>query len=80
MQWINGIRSYYGAIDNRLQHEYDIAGNIGEKTQAAESRLRDTDISTELTDYWKQSILKQSTSALMTQAMGNNKLILEMIS
>lgn len=80
MQYVNGIRSYYGAIENRLEHAYYVDDNIGENTQRAESSLRDADMASEMSDYWKQSILVQSASAIMSQNSKNKENVLTLLN
>ena len=45
---ISEIRSALGAQQNRLEHTYKNVTNIAENTQAAESRIRDTDMAKEM--------------------------------
>lgn len=56
---ISSIRSYYGAIYNRLEHAYRVDDNTAENTQAAESRVRDLDMADEMVTYSRNSILFQ---------------------
>lgn len=50
---VSGLRSDLGAIQNRLEHTIANLDNISENTQAAESRLRDTDMASAMVDYSK---------------------------
>ncbi|MBP3261276.1 MAG: flagellin, partial [Pseudobutyrivibrio sp.] len=36
------MRSYFGAVQNRLEHSVKNVDNVVENTTAAESRIRDT--------------------------------------
>ncbi len=65
---INKQRADLGAYQNRL--EYAVKGlDIGaENLQAAESRIRDADMATEMVDYTKNAILTQSATAMLAQA------------
>lgn len=65
---IGNIRSYYGAITNRLEHAYKVNLNTEENTQAAESQIRDADMSQESMQFAKQNILTQVGEAMMAQA------------
>ncbi len=47
-----------GAIRNRHEHAYNNNANTSENTQAAESRLRDTDMAEEMMGYSKNNILE----------------------
>lgn len=61
-------RSLFGAYTNRLEHAYNVDANIEENTQASESRIRDTDMATEMMEYSKNNILAQAGQAIITQA------------
>ena len=65
---ISGIRSYYGAMQNRLEVTYDNNMNYAENLQNAESKLRDTDMATEVMDNSKFSILEQAAQSMLAQA------------
>ena len=61
-------RADLGAYQNRL--EYTVKGlHIGaENLQAAESRIRDTDMAKEMVDFTKNQILTQAGTAMLAQA------------
>ena len=61
-------RSALGAIQNRLEHTIANLDNIEENTQAAESRLRDTDMAEEMVEYSKNQILAQAGQSMLAQA------------
>ena len=61
-------RSNLGAIQNRLEHTIANLDNIEENTQAAESRLRDTDMAEEMVEYSKNQILAQAGQSMLAQA------------
>jgi flagellin len=65
---ISKQRADLGAYQNRL--EYSVKGlHIGsENLQAAESRIRDTDMAKEMVDFTKNQILTQSGTAMLAQA------------
>ena len=68
---INNItrnRSKLGAMENRLQHTLNYAGTIREQLQAAESRIRDTDMAAEIIDFTKAQVLVQAANAMLAQA------------
>ncbi len=65
---VSGWRSDFGATQNRLEHAYDSLKNTSENTQAAESRVRDTDIAEEMVAYSQYNILMQSGQAMLSQA------------
>ena len=65
---VSQIRSDFGAIHNRLEFAINSNKNTAENTQAAESLLRDADMSDEMVEYSKQAILMQAGEAMMAQA------------
>ena len=60
IQSVSAMRSTLGALQNRLEHTISNLDNISENTQAAESRLRDTDMAEEMVEYSKNNILAQA--------------------
>lgn len=65
---VSGYRSYFGAVQNRMEHTIANLDNIVENTQAAESRIRDTDMAKEVVNNTKFNILGQAVTSMMTQA------------
>jgi len=65
---ISKQRADLGAYQNRL--EFTVKGLMigAENTQAAESRIRDTDMALEMADYVKNQILVQASTAMLAQA------------
>ncbi|HAF27281.1 MAG TPA: hypothetical protein DCG85_08225 [Lachnospiraceae bacterium] len=62
------MRSHVGAQQNRLEHTINNVANIAENTDAAESRIRDTDMATEMVKHMNDNILEQVGQAMMAQA------------
>ena len=61
-------RSALGALQNRLEHTVANLDNVSENTQSAESRIRDTDMASEMVDYSKNNILAQAGQSMLAQA------------
>lgn len=76
---VSRARSSLGAIRNRLEHAYNNNANTSENTQAAESRLRDTDMAEEMMEYSKNNILEQAGISMLTQANQNFQRILGLL-
>jgi flagellin len=76
---INKQRADLGAYQNRL--DYAIKGiDIGaENLQAAESRIRDTDMASEMVTYTKNRILSQAGSAMLAQANQVTQSVLQLL-
>lgn len=76
---ISFIRSYYGAMQNRLGSAYNNNANYSENISASESRIRDTDMENELVTNSKYNILQQAGEALIAQANQNKQGVLELL-
>ena len=61
-------RANLGAIQNRLEHTINRLGMTSENLQAAESRIRDADMASEMIAFTKHQILQQSGMAMLAQA------------
>lgn len=61
-------RSKLGAAQNRLEHTIANADNTAENLQAAESRIRDTDMAKEMVKYSRDNILQQAAQSMLAQA------------
>lgn len=65
---VSDMRSTFGAIQNRFEHTVNNNLNKHENLQAAESRIRDADISNEMMDFSNLSIIQQAGQAILAQA------------
>ena len=72
-------RSKLGAIQNRLEHTINNLDTTAENTQAAESRIRDTDMATEMVEYSKNNILTQAGQSMLTQANKQTQGVLSLL-
>ncbi len=77
---ISAVRSYYGAMQNRMEHTISNLDNVVENTTAAESRIRDTDMATEMVNYTKTNVLIQAGNAMLSQAMQQPQSVLQLLS
>ena len=76
---VSGQRSALGAIQNRLEHTIANLDNVAENTQAAESRIRDTDMAAEMVEYSKNNILAQAGQAMLAQANQSTQGVLSIL-
>lgn len=76
---VSSQRSALGAIQNRLEHTIANLDNVAENTQAAESRIRDTDMASEMVEYSKNNILAQAGQAMLAQANQSNQGVLSLL-
>ena len=72
-------RSALGALQNRLEHTIANLDNISENTQAAESRIRDTDMAEEMVEYSKNNILAQAGQSMLAQANQSTQGVLSLL-
>lgn len=68
IQKVSDMRSTFGAIQNRFEHTVNNNLNKHENLQAAESRIRDADMSNEMVDFSNLSIIQQAGQAILAQA------------
>ena len=64
----DNIRAYYGAMQNRLENTITNITTQAENLQAAESRISDVDVATEMTNFVRSQILTQAAVAMLSQA------------
>ena len=64
----DNIRAHLGALQNRLENTITTLQTQAENVQAAESRISDVDVATEMTNFVKNQILTQSAIAMLSQA------------
>jgi flagellin len=77
---VSMIRATFGSIQNRLEHKVDNLNQTNESLTASESRIRDTDIATEMMGFSKDQILLQSSQTMLSQANGLPQSILSLLS
>ena len=76
---VSSQRSALGAIQNRLEHTIANVDNVVENTNAAESRIRDTDMADEMVTYSKNNILQQAGQAMLAQANQSTQGVLSLL-
>ena len=76
---INKQRADLGAYQNRM--EYAVRGlNISaENLQASESRIRDTDMASQMVEFTKNSVLQQAGTAMLAQANNQSQNVLSLL-
>ncbi len=78
--YVSNVRSYYGAIQNRLEHTIANLDNVVENTTTAESRIRDTDMAEEMVKFSNNQILLQAGQAMLAQANRQSDIILGLLN
>ncbi|MDR0638236.1 MAG: flagellin [Spirochaetaceae bacterium] len=72
-------RADLGAYQNRLEHAIRGIDVGAENLQAAESRIRDTDMASEMVEFTKNQILAQSGTAMLAQANQRGQTVLQLL-
>ena len=76
---VSAQRSDLGALQNRLEHTVLNLDNVSENTQAAESRIRDTNVPKEMVEFSKNNILAQAGQAMLAQANQSTQGVLSLL-
>lgn len=76
---VSAMRSYYGAMQNRLEHTIRNLDNVVENTTASESQIRDTDMAEEMVRYSNNNILAQAGQSMLAQANQTNQGVLSLL-
>ncbi len=79
LQKVSAQRSALGAVQNRLEHTIKNLDTASENTQSAESRIRDTDMASEMVSYSKNNILAQAGQSMLAQANNSNQGVLSLL-
>ncbi|MBQ4567750.1 MAG: flagellin [Desulfovibrio sp.] len=73
------IRAHLGAMQNRLENTITNLNVQAENLQAAESRISDVDVATEMTEFVRNQILTQSAVAMLSQANSLPQMAMQLI-
>ncbi len=73
------IRAALGALQNRLENTVSNLSIQAENLQAAESRISDVDVATEMTEFVRNQIIAQSGVAMLAQANSLPQLALQLL-
>ncbi len=76
---ISKQRADLGAYQNRLEHAVRGIDVGAENLQAAESRIRDTDMASEMVNFTKGKILAQAGNALLAQANQTTQQVMQLL-
>ena len=65
---VSATRSNIGAYSNRLEHAIKSLDQTSENMNQAISRIQDSDIAKEMTEYTKYNVLQQASTSALSQA------------
>ncbi|WP_313025521.1 flagellin [Mobilicoccus sp.] len=76
---VSTARSNLGAVQNRLDHTIKNLSVSAENLAASESRIRDTDMAKEMTNFTRSQILQQAGTAMLAQANQSTQGVLRLL-
>ena len=76
---INKQRADLGAYQNRLELTVKGLNIASENMQASESRIRDTDMASQMVEFTKNSVLQQAGTAMLAQANSQSQNVLSLL-
>ena len=79
LRTVSRQRADLGAYQNRFETAAKGIAIAAENLQAAESRIRDTDMASEMVQYTKNQILTQSGTAMLAQANAQSQTVLALL-
>ncbi len=77
--YISSVRSKLGAYQNRLEHTADSLDVTKENVTQAYSRIMDSDMAEEMTDYANLQVLTQASTSMLTQANERPQQVLQLL-
>jgi len=76
---VSTARASYGALQNRFESTINSLNVSAENLAAAESRIRDTDMASEMVKFTSANILSQAGTAMLAQANQANQGVLQLL-
>jgi flagellin len=79
LKQVSKQRADLGAYQNRFEMAAEGVAIAAENLQAAESRIRDADMASEMVNYTRDSILSQAGNAMLAQANVRTQSVLQLL-
>jgi flagellin len=79
LKQISQQRADLGAYQNRFEMASQGVAIAAENLQAAESRIRDADMASEMVNYTRDQILSQAGNAMLAQANTRTQSVLQLL-
>lgn len=73
------IRADFGAAQNHLEHTHNNISVTSENMTTAESRIRDTNMAEEFTEFTKDNILFQASTSMCAQANSLPQMVMDLL-
>lgn len=79
IKFISSVRSRLGAYQNRLEHTINSLDITEENVTAAYTRIMDTDMAEEMTEYTNMQVLAQASTSMLAQANERPSQVLQLL-
>lgn len=79
IETVSSTRAQLGAYQNRLDHKINNLNVAIENLTASNSRIRDTDMASEMVNFTKEQILSQAGTAMLAQANQAPQTVLKLL-
>ena len=79
INYVSAYRAELGAKQNRLEHTLNNLSTTSENVTSAESRIRDTDMATEIASYLKNNVISQASMAMLAQSNQSAQSVLQLL-
>jgi len=76
---VSTLRGNLGAYQNRFEHTISNLSVTTENLSASESRIRDTDMASEMMSFTRAQILQQAGTAMLAQANSVPQTVLQLL-
>ena len=80
LKQVSRQRADLGAYQNRFEMAAKGVAIAAENLQASESRIRDTDMASEMVNYTRNQILSQAGTAMLAQANTNTQAVMGLLN
>lgn len=80
LEMVSTERAKFGAMQNRLEHTIANLRVASENLQAAESRIRDTDMAKEIVELNKNNIISKAANSMIVQANSKPESVLNLLN
>ncbi len=76
---VSSERSKIGAFENRMQYTISNLESAGTNLTESESRVRDLDMASEMTEFTSSQVLQQAATAMLAQANSSSQTVLQLL-
>jgi len=76
---VSDIRADFGAAENHLEHTHNNLSVTSENMTSAESRIRDTSMADEFTQYTKDNVVFQASMSMCAQANTLPQMVMDLL-